>query len=190
MKILIVISSLASGGAERVTSNLANAWSKRGWDITLVTFASANLDFYPLDGSIHRIPLDLAKDSINFGQALWANLRRLLALRRILKDRQPDFVLGMMVTGSVLITLASIGLSCYVFVSERIHPPRLPLGKVWSLLRRYTYPLANRVIALANESSLWLQIHAPGSRVVVIPNPVLFPLPLVEPFFISFPDYF
>lgn len=48
MKILIFIYSLHSGGAERVTANLANAWAERGWVVTVVTLTSAALDFYLL----------------------------------------------------------------------------------------------------------------------------------------------
>lgn len=181
MKIFIIISSLSSGGAERVTATLANAWANRGWDVTVTTFASADLDFYPLNEPVHRIALDLAGDSINFFQGLRANLCRLVSLRRVLREKQPDIVLGMMATASVLGSLASIGLSCHVFVSERIHPPRLPIGKIWSFLRRRAYPLTTRVIALTQESAQWLKTHVPGCRVAVIPNPVVFPLPLVEP---------
>ena len=40
MKVLFFIYSLGSGGAERVTANLANYWAKKGWQITIVTTAS------------------------------------------------------------------------------------------------------------------------------------------------------
>ncbi|MEI2742968.1 MAG: glycosyltransferase family 4 protein [Candidatus Competibacter sp.] len=181
MKIIIIISSLSSGGAERVTANLANAWASRGWDVTIVTFASADLDFYSLNQSVNRVALNLASDSANIFQAIWANFRRLLALRRVLREKQPHLVLGMMVTASIIATLAGKGLSCRVVVSERIHPPRLPIGRIWNFLRRHVYPLATKVIALTDESSQWLQTHVPGCSVVVIPNPVLFPIASVEP---------
>lgn len=181
MKITIIISSLSSGGAERVTANLANAWANRGWDVTIVTFAPADSDFYSLDCSIHRVALDLSGDSNNFLQAIWANLRRVVALRRVLQKQTPDLVLGMMAAPSILAIFASIGLSCHVFASERIHPPRLPLGRIWSFLRRCTYPFAARVVVLTEETSQWLKTFVPSCSTTVIPNPVLFPLPSVEP---------
>jgi len=41
-RILIVISSLQAGGAERVTTTLANYWKQIGHRITIVTFDSFN----------------------------------------------------------------------------------------------------------------------------------------------------
>ncbi len=181
MKILIFIYSLHSGGAERVTANLANAWAERGWVVTVVTLASAALDFYLLHPAVRRIALDLASDSGNVFQAAWANVRRLAALRRLLHAQQPDVVLGMMTTAAVLAVLANIGLSGKVVVSERIHPPRLPVGPLWDRLRRRSYPLAAQVAVLTDESRRWLQTHVPGCRVAVIPNAAPFPLPITEP---------
>ena len=142
------------------------------------TLASPDLDFYILDQSVRRIGLDLSGNSNNLFQAITANLRRLMTLRRIFRTYQPDLVLGMMTEISVLTILANTGLSNCVLISERNHPPRLPLGRVWNWLRRRVYPLATRVIALTNETSQWLQAHAPGCQVTVIPNPVSFPLPI------------
>ncbi|MBK8897100.1 MAG: glycosyltransferase family 4 protein [Candidatus Competibacteraceae bacterium] len=184
MKIVIVIAHLSLGGAERVTSHLASAWARRGWEVTVVTLASPDLDFYILDQSVRRIGLDLSGNSNNLFQAITANLRRLMTLRRIFRTYQPDLVLGMMTEISVLTILANTGLSNCVLISERNHPPRLPLGRVWNWLRRRVYPLATRVIALTNETSQWLQAHAPGCQVTVIPNPVSFPLPITEPILI------
>lgn len=133
MNVLIFIHSLHSGGAERVTANLANAWAERGWTVTVVTLAGVELDFYTLHPAVRRIVLGLASDSGNLLQAAWANLRRLAALRRVLLEQQPEVVLGMMTTAAVLAVLANIGLSGKVVVSEHIHPPPVPLGPVVGL---------------------------------------------------------
>lgn len=90
MKILILIHSLHTGGAERVTANLANAWAERSWAVTVVTFAPENQDFYILHPAVHRVALDLASDSGNVFDAMWANLRRLAALRRVLREERQD----------------------------------------------------------------------------------------------------
>src|SRR6266568_2491949 len=139
MRLAIFIHSMQGGGAERVSASLANAWAERGWEIALITLAPQALDFYALQPGVTRVALNLAGDSANPAQALWANFRRVRTLRRVLRELRPDVVLGMMTTGIIAI-LAARGLPCRVVVSERIHPPMLPVGRVWGLLRRITYP--------------------------------------------------
>lgn len=181
MKILIFIHSLHTGGAERVTINLSNVWAERGWAVSVVTLAPENQDFYILHPSVHRVALDLASDSGNAFKAVWANLRRLAALRRVLREERPDVVLGMMATAAVLSILASVGLACKILACEHNHPPRLGSGTMWHRLRRRSYPHAARVVVLTDKTREWVQTQVPGCRLTVIPNAVPFPLPVSEP---------
>ena len=73
MKLLIFIHSLSSGGAERVTSNLANYWAEKGWDVSIVTITGRELDFYQLHPAIHRVALSLDKDSTNLFESIKNN---------------------------------------------------------------------------------------------------------------------
>ena len=53
MRILFLISSMHSGGAERVASTLANAWAARGDEVILMpTFSGRGECFYPLSQEI------------------------------------------------------------------------------------------------------------------------------------------
>lgn len=176
MRLAIVIPSMTSGGAERVAANLANAWAVRGWTVSLLSLASQSLDFYALDPRVRRTALDVAGDSSGFLRALWANARRVRALRRALLDLQPDAVLAMLSTTGVLTILASRGLGCRVVVSERTYPPMLPIKRGWDVLRRLTYPLAHRVSMQTSEGLSWLHDRIPRARGVVIPNAVSYPL--------------
>lgn len=177
MKLLIFISSLSGGGAERVTTNLANHWAAKGWEITIVTLASQSDDFYELSPAIKRIALELDGDSSNALIGLIQNLRRMFAVRRVLRQSQPDIALGMMASANVLLALASRGLKKIRTVgSERIHPPQYPLGVVWEWLRRHSYGCLGAVVAQTNESAEWLKMHTSARRVEVIPNPVNWPL--------------
>jgi glycosyltransferase involved in cell wall biosynthesis len=175
------VGSMHAGGAERVTAHLANAWAERGWEVTLITLAPKTLDFYPLHPEVKRRALDLAGESANLFHALVANVQRVQALHFVLRELKPDAVLGMMTTAAVLAVLAARGLGCRVIVSERIHPPMWPIGRLWNMLRRFTYSKAFRVTMLTTEGLRWLETHIPKAKGVVIPNPVLFPLPMGEP---------
>lgn len=182
MRLLIFIGSLSSGGAERVTANLANHWAAKGWQITVVTLAAQSLDFYELHPAVQRIALNQTGDSANALLGTWNNLHRVRALRRVLREVRPDIALSMMSTANVLLALATWGLPTICAIgSERIHPPQFPLGRVWEGLRRHLYRRLAAVTALTAESAAWLKIHAHARRVPVIPNAAPWPLPVQSP---------
>ncbi|MDX9768269.1 MAG: glycosyltransferase family 4 protein [Ectothiorhodospiraceae bacterium] len=181
MKIVLVTTSLECGGAERVTVNLANAWAARGWEVAIVTLTGSDTDFYVLDERIERVALDQVESAGNPVAGLVANLRRLASLRKLLRRLAPDAVIGMATTGAVLCIVASVGAIWPVVAVEQVHPPMLPLSRIWERLRCWTYPRATHLIALTGEGRAWMQKAFPGCRVDVIFNPVALPLPSVPP---------
>jgi len=176
MKLLIFIHSLSSGGAERVATNLANYWAGKGWKIIIVTMVGRELDFYELHPGIDRISLCADADSINLFSAIKHNYCRIKALRKVLKQQRPDVALGIMTTANILLALAAKGLNFPVIGSEHIHPPMVPLGRVWEWMRRCTYRHLAAVAALTHESSVWLKKHTNALCVPVIPNAVTYPI--------------
>lgn len=182
MKLLIFIHSLSSGGAERVTANLANHWARQGWRVTVVTLTSSDSDFYQLHPAVRRIGLDVAGRSDNLVASISGNLRRVAALRRVLQDIRPDVALALMSTANILLALASLGLKGLVCVgSERTYPPMLPLGRIWESLRTRLYGRLDAVVALTTESEQWLRRHTRARCTPVIPNAVPWPLPVQTP---------
>lgn len=182
MNIVLFIYSLQSGGAERVTAHLANHWAARGWRVTVVTLTAKTDDFYRLHPSVSRIGLDVASTSRHPLSAVMGNIRRILALRRTLRLVQPDVALAMMSTSNILLALASVGLRDVVSVgSERIHPPRIPLGRLWEFIRSVAYGRLDAVVALTSESAHWIRQNTRARKVPVVPNPAYWPLPVLEP---------
>ena len=161
MHIVIFTYSLCAGGAERVTVNLANYWAERGWKITIITLASRALDFYSVHPYVQRIVLDMSSESRNVSVAAMNNLKRIIVLRRILREIRPNIALGIMPTANVLLCLSAIGLRNVAVVgSEHIYPPMSPLTRSWQWLRRWTYPLTDQIIMLTREGLDWL-VHCP-----------------------------
>lgn len=182
MKLAFLIHSLSTGGAERVTANLANHWAEKGWEVTVITIADRSLDYYALAPSIRRVPLGLAQDSSGPLSAIAGNLRRLGAVRQALRAARPDVAVAMMTQSNILLALASFGLRGLVTVgSERTHPPQMPLGRAWESLRRFWYGRLDGIVALTSESAAWLRTHTRGRHVVTIPNPVPWPFPRQAP---------
>jgi len=182
MKLLVLIHSLRAGGAERVTASLASRWAAAGWDVTVATFEPQSGDFYALHPGVRREVIGLAGESSGTLHGLTQNLRRVRAVRRLLRDTGPQAAIGMMTSASVVLGLARIGLSgIRVIGSERIHPPRMPLGAAWEWLRRVCYGLLDAVVALDRASAAWIETHTRAPAVTVIPNPAQWPLPRRAP---------
>lgn len=178
LKILIFMDSLAGGGAERAAATLANYWVRKGWDVTLVTLAPIDDDFYPLDPGIQRIALALAGDSGHLAKAVCQNIRRIMALRRVLLQVRPRIALAMMSTPNVLLACASRGIAGLSTIgSERCYPPHAPIGRAWNTLRKTMYGRLSAVVALTRECAAWVEGHTAARCVRVIPNAIAFPLP-------------
>lgn len=180
-RLVIFIHSMGGGGAERVVANLANHWAAKGRQITIVTLSAQSHDFYALHPAVARIALALDGDSRNSLVGIVQNLRRVLAIRRVLRQIQPDIALGVMTSANVLLALSSFGLHIRAVGSEHVHPPQYPLSRLWEGLRRHTYGQLHTVTALASESAIWLKTHTNVRRVTVIPNAAPWPLPIQEP---------
>lgn len=182
MRILFFLYSLGSGGAERVTATLANYWARRGLAVGIVTLCGVEQDFYPLWESVERIPLGLAGSSSTLSTALRSNLRRVRALRRVIRERRPDVVVAMGGTANVLLALASAGLKHGVYIgSERIYPPRMPMGRFWEVQRRYLYRWLTAVVVQTEKVRQWVRQNTRARQVDLIPNPLQYPLPTAEP---------
>ncbi|MGD0961491.1 MAG: glycosyltransferase family 4 protein [Methylomonas sp.] len=186
MRILIFIYSLGNGGAERVAANLANHWAKTGKEVIIVTLAPQSHDSYRLDPAIRRISLELAVNSNHILAGLFNNIRRIAALRKLLRQLRPDIALGMMSTANVLLSLAAWGLpNLRTIGAEHIHPPKMSMGYAWTTIRKIAYGLLNAVTVLTGKTRNWIEKNTDAKEVFVIPNPINWPLvsesPRIEP---------
>ena len=174
MRLALVISSLAMGGAERVITHLANGWANLGIEVHLITLSNQDTDFYSLPASVHRISLNNMKYSCNPLTAIHNNLIRIKALRKQFKRLKPHAVVSFMDATNVLVVLADLGLGIATIISERTNPGKYQahLGAVWDNLRRITYPKAAAVVAVSQATANQLAPFMPHGRVDVIPNPV------------------
>lgn len=169
MRILLAITGLGGGGAERVLVSLANAWSSRGHEVTVFTLDSLPA-FYSLGSGVRRVSAGLAADSAGILDSLRANSRRIRALRRCVRELSPHVVIAFMTRTNVLTICATAGLKTPTIVSERTDPAQLRMGAVWSALRLLTYPRAGAVTFLTkNVVDRWKPLL--GSNAVPMPNP-------------------
>ncbi|HAC66277.1 MAG TPA: glycosyltransferase family 4 protein [Cyanothece sp. UBA12306] len=176
MRLTLVISSLSSGGAERVMSIMANYWASqsREFDITILTFDDGSQPpFYDLDSRIEHIPLGLAKKSPNIVLGLWNNLKRISKLRRAIRRSKPDTVISFANTTNVITLLAMQGLPIPIIVSERVDPSKYDIGVIWEQLRWIIYPIANYIVVQTQKVANYFP-SSWQNKIEIIPNPVLF----------------
>jgi GalNAc-alpha-(1->4)-GalNAc-alpha-(1->3)-diNAcBac-PP-undecaprenol alpha-1,4-N-acetyl-D-galactosaminyltransferase len=175
MRCTLIIHTLTSGGAERVMSRMANYWAERGWEITLLIFTDGKEPpFYQLDPRINYRPLDIAKVSTNPVAGIWNNLTSRKSLRTAIVESKPDVVISFLERTNVITILATRSLNIPLLVSVRNDPAMLSPGKMWEILRRWTYPFADRVVVQTERAGNYFPAKL-KNRIVVMPNPVILP---------------
>lgn len=169
MKLALVISSLNRGGAEGVLARLANGLVRRGHEATVITLEPSPPQ-YALDARIAWQALGGGGASGSLAQAIASNFRRILGLRHAIRNAAPDVVVSFMDMTNVL-TLLAVGKELPVFVSERIHPARHEIGRIWRWLRTRTYPRARGIVVQTAAIGAAFP-SALQDRIRVIPNAV------------------
>ena len=161
MKLSFVTANIGSGGAERVTSLLANQFCQKGYDVEILFFRD-RLIFYELDSRIKVVVIGEECHS----NAMW---RKVLWLRNYVKKTSPDVVIPFRVSVYCTTILSLLGVSVPIVASERIDP-RIP-DSYWTFLRRLLLPFVTHLVVQTN----YIKSYYPKfiqKKTTVIPNPV------------------
>lgn len=169
MKIVLVIPTVSQGGAERVMSELANTWAKKGHDVNLVLLADGE-EFYKLSDAvkIYRLAMPLNENILN---RLISLFKMLLKLRNLIKEINPEFVLSFMNKYNAFTLISTIKLNQKIIVSERDSPTE-KLHFITDKLRKYTYKFADGVICQTKLSKDFIRKETNNQNVISIPNPL------------------
>lgn len=170
-RIVLVIGTLQSGGAERQLSGMANHWARKGWKVTLVTWSSPSVpDYYALDGGVERVWIGAQGSGDSLIATLWSSVTGIRQLRRLLRAWRPQAVLSFIDISNVQTILAARGLRARVVVAERTHPGlNRTISRPWRALRRVLYAHADLVVAQTRHVASWIEEHC-RAKAEVIPN--------------------
>lgn len=138
MKILFIITNLASGGAERVCATLANELSKEH-EVEILYFK--NEIFYELDSSVK---LSLYKPK---GKGLARIINKMLKIRS--KCDESDFTLSFMLSTNILSIMANLFSGNKIIISE--HSQHDFASLKWRVLRRIFYPFSYALGVLSKK---------------------------------------
>ena len=167
MKIVIVITHLGGGGAERVGVSLANGLADRGHQVIIAT---------DLNASGHYFPNDKVKVVHFVNKAKQSGLKWFLSiftLRKVFKREKSDVVIGIMQLCSFVSRIASIGMNIPVVMTEHNsfeRPASAPLSKIGYISKFYLNKLFPLVTVLTQADKK--VIGSKLKNVVVMPNPL------------------
>lgn len=185
LKIVMVIPSLQSGGAEKVFTTLANGFANLGYFVNAITFDSnPEQDFFKLDSNVFRQHLDVLEASRGPVSAIVNNVYRAKKLRGRLKKLTPDVVISFLTETNIVTLLATVNLRLSTFKStlptiicEHTNPKLCPLSFSWSALRNITYRRCSSLVVLSPEMTDFYPSKV-QARTHILPNPI--ELPIVE----------
>src|SRR5215469_1201029 len=105
-RIVIVVGSIATGGAERVAATMANAWRERGHQVWLVsTYLGPPVVSYALHPGVAVVFLSAIMGGSRAPPGLHG-LRKIRALRSLFLRIKPDVVISFLTNVNVLAILA------------------------------------------------------------------------------------
>lgn len=97
MRILLVITGLGVGGAERLVTALADCYVSQGHEVMLVLF-NGDVELRPLDSRVRVVNLNMKRNALGVIRALdW--------LRRLIRDFEPKVVNSHLVHANILTRL-------------------------------------------------------------------------------------
>lgn len=172
MKLLFAIKNMcnAKGGAEKVLSIVINGLVKSGHDVALVTFDSKNSEsFYQLSEGVRRIYIDIGDSGAKANLPI--TLRRMSALRSLLRDEKPDAFIPFMHSMFVPAAFASVGLNIPILASEHIVPQHYKKRKFEYLLLILSSFFVSKITVLS-EAVKKTYPALLRNKMIVMPNPV------------------
>lgn len=170
MKIILLTSSLALGGTERVVASLCNEWAARGDDVTLIlTFSGGAKMFYPLSERAELINLADVVGVKNL--SVFSYAQRLYALRRLIAERSADVIVSFLPNVNVATILSSAFLGIPLIICERSYPLAYSQLHVLNVLRKKTYRYADVLTVQTDGIADKFRQLYPGLKAVhTVPN--------------------
>ena len=167
VKIAFIISSLGSGGAERVLCLIANYWARKNYSIVIMTLGNST-PFYLLEDGIKLEPLSLLKNSNSVFIAIANNIKRIKTIRKKLIEIDPDMVISFMTETNIISTIGCRIINKPIIISERTCYDFLK-SRAWVILRKLVYRFANALVVQTNYDK---EKYNRLSNIFVIKNPL------------------
>jgi glycosyltransferase involved in cell wall biosynthesis len=123
--------------------------------------------------NIKLINLGEPKPKSNFLEQLFRISKRVIALRKLFNQLQPDLIVSFLVGANISVLLANWGGKFPVIVSERIDPAKHVIPNFYKKLRLITYKTAAAIVVQTNSVLNYFVPRLPEKlhkNIFVIPN--------------------
>ena len=171
-KILLYIDTLGRGGAERVLTNLANEFTKNGYQVVFVIVEKVENE-YPLDDRIKKIYFSSRSKKLNFFIYVFNYLMNSVALYRVIRKEKPDVALSFLgVCNMELLLFRPFFKSTKAYISVRNIPDYEHVTDNHIRLARWLFPKADGVIVQTTEIEKWYYDRGINIKSRIIPNQV------------------
>ena len=168
MKVVALINSLNSGGAERVVSTLTREWARRH-QVIIALFDTSRLA-YDYGGVVVDLGTPSRPSAL---QKLWNGVLRSMRIARVLRRERPDRIVSFMESANfpAIVASAMTGVLDRLCVSVHCNPISIP--GLTRLLIPLVYRFAARVVAPSDGVREALRkMGLPARKLLVIPNPI------------------
>ena len=150
-RILCLIESLGSGGAERQLVGLASLLKRRGHDVTVLTY-------YPDD--FYKHVLDKAHVNYEYYSKAQNKKRRILVLRKKIKEMKLDSVISYMDTESMVACIIKmLGVKYNLIVSER---NTSQTNSIKERIKFFLYRWANWIVPNSYMQETFIKVNYPN----------------------------
>lgn len=149
-KMMFYINTIGYGGAERVITNLADRFSKDGYEVTLVTSYGLETE-YTYSENINRVILS----PIRIASQLKRNIVLTKCLRKQVKKVKPDILVSFMGESNFRAIVSCMGTKTSCVVSVRNDPDREYPNRVFKFLAKFLYRFASGVVFQTEDAKMW-----------------------------------
>jgi len=169
-RIVFIISSLTSGGAERVVTTLANELVQN-FDVKIIQLYKSQ-PFYKLN---KKIKLDYCRESFDPNFNIYKSItNHFFMVRKIYKilRQDSDITIGFTTTSNIYTVIASRLLKKPCIISERNNPRYNINNKYWNYIRKKTYPFASKIIIQTEDIKQYYLKTIENDKLKILSNPI------------------
>lgn len=167
MKIAFFIEHIAGGGAERVLTNLANLFAEHGHDCIMITTLRRD-DEYCLCSRVRRY---VTEPKGYHGNRYVGTLRRLRALRTVLRRERPEFLISFLNSALYHGVLTTRGLCTKSVISVRNDPNFDYPNLLSRTLAKFLLALSEGAVFQTIDAQKWFPLSLQRKSTIIY-NPI------------------
>ena len=167
MKVLFVISSLNTGGAQRVLSNIVTNMPEDEWEIDILLNSARNIEF-PYRGNLIDLNILEPSNRRNIGYQLHVFVKRYLTLKKLKKKEEYNTCISFLGSANIVnVVTGKNYCKTITTIHSTLSKDKSLVGRCLNNISKFFYNRANHVVAVSKGVKNDL-IHNLGIRSEII----------------------